>query len=282
MSDCTYGSNDKVGSALAVRWRCRAQRIVDLAKIRYLICDAERNSFQGALMSIGQLNNSLNTSYSTNSQATSKLDGVSTSLKRASTKLQTQLDSATASLSSLGKFKASVGELQTAAQGLSQFKTGTSSEDVKKKLASFIANFNKMVTSTKAAASDSSGVERISSGMTRAMSADLSRIIELRNMGFTRGSDGTLRLDATKFEAAYQASPSAMQGTLSKLGKLVDKAASKELASDGRIGTSIDAFARQTSVLKLQQGALLKATQQYASLMQSNTGSSFGPFTPYR
>jgi hypothetical protein len=187
--------------------------------------------------------------------------------------LQTQVDAASASLSSFGKFKASVGELQTTAQGLGGFKTTSSNEDVKKKLTSFIANFNKMVVSTKAATTDSSGVERISSGMKRAMSADFSRIGELRNMGFTRGSDGTWKLDATKFDAAYQASPSAMQSTLSKLGQLVDKAASKELASDGRIGNSIDAFTRQSSLLKLQQSALLKATQQYVSLTQSSTGS---------
>ena len=233
-------------------------------------------------MSIAQINSSLSSSYSTSSQATSKLDAVATGLKRASTKLQTQLHAASTSLSSFGKFKASVGELQTTSQGLSQFKASSTSEDVKMKLTSFIANFNNMVASTRTAATGASGVERISSGMTRAMSADLSRIGELRGMGFTKGSDGTLKLDTTKFDAAYKASSSAVRSTLSRLGQLVDKAASKELASDGRISNSIDNLTKQSSLLKLQQNALLKASQQYTSSMQSSAAISLRAYSSYR
>ena len=237
-------------------------------------------------MSISQLSNALSTSYSSSNsastQATAKTDAISTSLNKASTKLQTQLDAATASLSTLGKFKASVSVLQTAAQSLSQFTATSTSEDVKNGLTSFIANFNTMVASTKTAAKDGSGVDRISRGMTRAMSADLSKISDLRNMGFTKASDGTLKLDAAKFEAAYKASPTAVQTTLSKLGQLVDKSANKELASDGRIGSSMDALASKSSVLKLQQSALLKASQNYTSLIQSSAGSALNAYKSYR
>lgn len=236
-------------------------------------------------MSISQLSNSLSTSYSTNTststQATAKTDAVSTSLNKSSTKIQTQLDAATASLSALGKFKASVSVLQTSAQSLSQFTATSSSDDVKKGLSSFIANFNAMVASTKTVATDSSGVDRISKGMTRAMSADLSKISDLRNMGFTKASDGTLKLDAAKFEAAYKASPSAVQSTLSKLGQLVDKSANKELASGGRIGSSMESLSSKSSLLKLQQSALLKASQQYTSLMSSSAGSTLSAYTSY-
>jgi flagellar capping protein FliD len=237
-------------------------------------------------MSISQLSNLLATSYSTSNsvltQAAAKADAISTSLNKSSTKIQTQLDATSASLSTLGKFKASVSMLQTAAQSLSQFSATSSSDDVKKGLSSFIANFNTVVAATKAAATDSSEVDRISRGMTRAMSADLSKISELRNLGFSKASDGSLKLDAAKFEAAYKASPAAVQSTLAKLGKLADKSANKELASDGRIGSSMDTLVSKSSVLKLQQNALTTASQRYTSLMQSSAGNTLSAYTSYR
>jgi len=65
-----------------------------------------------------------------------------------------------------------------------------------------------------------------------------------------------------------------VQGTLAKVGQVVDKAASKELASDGRISSSMSALNSKSSVLQLQQSALLKAAQQYASLSSSSVSSA--------
>lgn len=233
-------------------------------------------------MSITQLANSLTTSYSagnqSSAQATSNLDKVSAGINKSSAKIQTQLDTASTSLSTFGKFKASVSVTQVSAQSLSKFTATSSSDDVRKGLTSFITNFNSMVASTQTAAAETSGVQRISRGMTRAMSADLSKITELRNMGFTKASDGTLKLDAAKFDAAYTASPSTVQSTLAKLGKLVDKSANKELASGGSIGNTMDSLTSKSSLLKLQQSVLLKASQQYTSWLQSGTGSALNAY----
>jgi hypothetical protein len=233
-------------------------------------------------MSISQLANSLTTSYSasnqSSAQATSNTDKVSAGINKSSVKIQTQLDTASTSLSTFGKFKASVSVTQVSAQSLSKFTATSSSDDVKKGLATFITNFNSMVASTQTAAAETSGVQRISRGMTRAMSADLSKITELRNMGFTKASDGTLKLDAAKFDAAYAASPSTVQSTLAKLGQLVDKSANKELASGGSIGNTMDSLTSKSSLLKLQQSVLLKASQQYTSWLQSNTASALNAY----
>jgi flagellar capping protein FliD len=107
--------------------------------------------------------------------------------------------------------------------------------------------------------------------MTRAMTADFSKVDALRQMGFTKASDGSLTLNASKLEAAYKASPSGVLGTLSKLGKLVDKAAAKELASSGGITSSVSALSNKASTLQLQKTALLKAVQQYASFAQAGS-----------
>ena len=225
-------------------------------------------------MTISPLSSALTSTTSssqTAAQAAEKANPITAGLQKSSTKLQTLLDATTASLSTLGKFKAAVSATQTAANSLSALKDGASSDAVKKALGSFVSTFNAMVASTQSVAATSSGVERISRGMTRAMTADFSKVDALRQMGFTKASDGSLALDASKLEAAYKASPSGVLGTLSKLGKLVDKAATKELASGGGIGSSVSALTTKASTLQLQKNALLKAAQQYASFAQAGS-----------
>jgi hypothetical protein len=223
-------------------------------------------------MNISQIASSSTTS-SQSTTATAAANPISASLTKSTTKLQTQLDTATANLSTLGKFKAAVSVVQTGAKSLSNLKTGSTSDEVKQALTAFISNFNSMVSSTQALANDTSGVSTISRGMTRAMTADFSRVSELRQMGFTKASDGSLKLDTAKFEAAFKASPTNVQSTLSKLGQLVDKAATKELASDGRISSTMSALSSKSSTLQLQQSALLKAAQQYASVSSASASS---------
>ncbi|HEY8904760.1 MAG TPA: flagellar filament capping protein FliD, partial [Rhodoferax sp.] len=196
----------------------------------------------------------------------------------ATTQLQMQLATATANLSTLGKFKASVTVAQASAKSLTTLTSSSTSDAVKKALTAFISDFNSMLAATKTAASDTSGVGTLSRGMTRAMTADFSRVDALRHMGFTKASDGTLKLDDAKFAAAFKNSSSSVQSPLAKLGQLVDKAATKELASDGRLSHSMSAFSSKSSTLQLQQSALLKAAQQYASFASSSTSSTLSAY----
>jgi len=217
------------------------------------------------------------TTSATSSQSTkaaAAANPIAASITKSTTKLQTQLDAASANLSTLGKFKAAVSVVQTSAKSLTTLKDSSTSDQVKQALTAFISNFNSMVASTQAVTTDTSGVSTISRGMTRAMTADFSRVSELRQMGFTKASDGSLKLDAAKFEAAFKASPGNVQSTLSKLGQLVDKAATKELASDGRISSAMGALSSKSSILQLQQSALLKAAQQYASVSSASASSA--------
>jgi len=231
-------------------------------------------------MNISQILSTSTSSASSSSKTTTQAaaaaaaNPITASINKTNVKLQTQLDTASANLSTLGKFKASVVAAQTSAKSLTTLKDSSTSDEVKKALTAFISDFNKMVTSTQTAATDTSGVNTISRGMTRAMTADFSRVDALRQMGFTKASDGSLKLDTAKFEAAYKASPSSVQSTLSKLGQMVDKAATKELASDGRISSSMSALSSKSSLLQTQQSALTKAAQQYASLSSSSLSSA--------
>jgi hypothetical protein len=232
---------------------------------------------KGSTMNISQLLSnstaSLATNNKTSTQASGALSPVLAGITKSSNNLQTKLTAATANLSTLGKFKSAVSLVQTSAKSLGSFTSTSSSSDVKVGVTSFIANFNAVVSSAQSAAAEASGTDKISRAMTRAISADLSKISELRNMGFTKASDGSLKLDAAKFDAAYKASPTGVQNVLAKLGQLVDKAAGKELGSDGRISMAISTLTNQSTQLQSQRNALLKAVQQY-SAAQSGTSSS--------
>lgn len=219
-------------------------------------------------------NNTTTSQTTTQAGATAATNPITASINKSTAKLQAQLTAATANLSTLGKFKAAVAAAQTSATGLTRLKDSGTSDEAKKALTAFISDFNSMVTSTQTAAAETSGVNTISRGMTRAMTADFSRVGELRNMGFTKASDGSLKLDAAKFEAAFKASASGVQATLAKLGQMVDKAAAKELGSEGRISSSIGALSSKSSLLQLQHSALQKVAQQYASMSPSPVSSA--------
>ena len=100
------------------------------------------------------------------------------------------------------------------------------------------------------------------------MTADFSRVDALRQMGFTRASDGSLKLDMAKLDQALKASPAKVSATLNKLGSLVDKVATREMAGDGSIQDAVNTMTARSSNLKVQQNSLLMAAQQYASFAQ--------------
>lgn len=202
--------------------------------------------------------------------STEKLSQLHPSLTKAATRIQGQLDTASSSLSTVGKLKASVSELQQSAQGLGALTEKSTAQEVRTALSRFVTSFNSMISSGKLASSQGGQVDQLSRGMTRAMSADLSKIDTLRQMGVEKTSDGSLRLDASKFDTAYKAAPDELRASLVKLGQLADKAAGKELASGGRIADSMDTLKIRSGELKLQQNSLIKVS----SVLGATTSTS--------
>lgn len=213
------------------------------------------------------------TTTQTSTQSTSasdRLDAIGTGLQRSGNKIQTQLDTASASLSTLGKFKAAVAQAQSAAKAVADLKDTATADEVKTAMTSLVEKFNAMVSASSAVTTDTSGASRISKALVRTLGADMSKISSLRNLGLSKGSDGRYTLDATKLAAAYQASPTGVRDTLDKLGNLMDKVATKELASDGAIVQTSTALTNKASLLQLQKSALQKALQQYTSFAASS------------
>lgn len=228
-------------------------------------------------MNINQLTNSATSGNLTNSgqsstQATSATNPVSQAMLKAGARLQVQLDSTTAQLSSFGKLKSAVSDVQLAASALSAFTATTRAADVKTAAAKFIASFNAAVTTARSTAAlpgnvsaESSSANRISRDMAKSIAPNTATMDALRKLGVKQLADGTLALDTAKFDAAQKADPASVRAALAKLGQQAEKTATKELASGGDVTNSVASLNQRSTSLKTQQSSMLAMAQKLAA-----------------
>jgi len=144
-----------------------------------------------------------------------------------------------------------------------------------------VSSFNATVTSAKTTASvttgtaASSSATRVGKDMVRAVSDSKATIDSLKNIGFSMQKDGSLTVDAKKFEAAQLADPAGVKAALAKIGQQVDKTATQELATSGDVNASVASLSQRATVLKNQQTALA-GLQQTASASTTGTSSYYG------
>jgi flagellar hook-associated protein 2 len=197
-------------------------------------------------------------------------------------------------LSSFGQMKSAVADAQGAARGLTGLTSSSSASDALAAATQFVARFNAAISAAQSGAAVKSGspdatvgAARVQRELTHSLTNDTSMMTALRKMGFKTAADGTLSLDATKFNAALQADPDGALGTLAKAGHAVDKTAGSELGADGTLTHSAALLARRTADLKSQQG-LMTALQQWmatqgtgATTSSSSTSASSGTNAGY-
>ena len=228
------------------------------------------------------LSNTSTTAAAQEDPTTAALNKISPALGKAHGRVQSQLQSDSTSLSQLGKYKATVSDLSTAAQALSQLGSGTASvADNAKVVERFVAAYNQAITASQTGTSSEASSTLAASRRTL-MNTDTSRS-QLAKLGLSRQADGTLKLDATALNKALAASTASSTGgtsgttasglsTLAQLGKAIGKRADSELSSTSRLATATSLFSGKTSLLKQQQSRLLEAATQMAS--QSSSTSS--------
>lgn len=211
------------------------------------------------------------------------LNKISPALGKAHGRVQSQLQSDSTSLSQLGKYKATVADLASAAQALSQLGSGTGSvADQAKVVERFVTAYNQAITASRPDTSSEASSTLASSrrALTNA-SADTSRS-QLAKLGLSRQADGTLKLDTAALNKALTAGAStgtAATGgtglsTLAQLGKAIGKRADNELASSSRLATATSLFSGKTTQLKQQQTRLLEAATQMSSQANTSTGTN--------
>lgn len=223
-----------------------------------------------------------NTSTTTTAQedtTTAALDKVSPALGKAHGRVQSQLQSHSASLSQLGKYKATVADLSSAAQSLSQLGSSTASvADNTKVVERFVAAYNQAIKASQPDTT-SEASSTLASSRRALTNTDTSRS-QLAKLGLSRQADGTLKLDTAALSKALTTSAASSAGTgtalstLAQLGKAIGKRADNELASGSRLATATNLYSGKTALLKQQQTRLLEAATQMSS--QASTGVNTG------
>lgn len=228
------------------------------------------------------LGNPSTTAAAQEDPTTAALNKISPALGKAHGRVQSQLQSDSTSLSQLGRYKATVADLSSAAQALSQLGRGTSVADNAKVVERFVAAYNQAITASRPDASSEASSTLASSRRALTNASDASRS-QLAKLGLSRQADGTLKLDTAALNKALAASTASGTSTgtatgsglstLAQLGKAIGKRADNELTSTSRLATATSLYSSKTAQLKQQQTRLLEAATQMSSQASTNTGN---------
>ncbi|WP_394788897.1 hypothetical protein [Rhodoferax sp.] len=204
----------------------------------------------------------MDTSLQTGTQAASFSLAGQAGFQKAEKRIQAQVDSASAQLSSFGKLQSSLFAAQSAAGALTSLANNSTAAAQKSAAVDFAAAFNAAVAAAKATAAltgDSAATRsasRTGQDLLQALGGNTATTSALKKLGFSLASGGNLQLDSKTFDAAVKANGTAVLASLATLGQNVYTAAAKELGFDGNVGLSLSSLGQRASILKTQQAML--------------------------
>lgn len=219
---------------------------------------------------------------STGTQATERSGGSVRGLLKAEQRIQAQLDTTSDQLSSLGKLKSAISEVQSTAAVVANLPATRKFDDVKAALGQLVTAFNTATDRTNPtanAASDSATREsagRAGQSMLRAVTADKTALSTLGDAGISLNSQGKLSIDTVRLASAQASNPSGLRDSVVKLGRQLDKATTRELALDGSVGNPLAAANQRAFVLKSQQTTLASLQQAGVKTTASSFSARFG------
>jgi flagellar hook-associated protein 2 len=202
-------------------------------------------------MDLGSVNSSLTSlaaqqQLSSNQMTQASSTRVNDALKNSTQQAQKQAEGARVKLSALGKVSAGLANVRDAATSLQDTSKTTNTEaGAAKALNNFVKAFNDQNASVKSLTAQSGGTlsseYRVKAGtndVNRSATNDSGGQNSLSSIGVTVQSDGSLKVDAKAFAAAYKANPDSVKTTLANLGERTGAAANRQLSSTGAIGAA--------------------------------------------
>lgn len=219
-----------------------------------------------------------------NSSAAAGTDKVAKAFERADQRLQQQRDSTSAQVSSFGQLKSAVSDVQGAARALGTTTPTSSSTELARAADTFVKAFNGGITAARAsqtqagASTEGLGARRAEGDLRRSV-GNGSLTAELQKIGISQQSDGTLKIDTTKFNAAAQSNSAGLRETLAKVGNKVQATATRELADTGSVGASLKSLNSRASSLQTrqtEQQSLVASLQKSANSQSNSFGNNAG------
>lgn len=210
----------------------------------------------------------------------------------ANLRVEQKLSSTDVRLSSFSQMKAGFAGVQAAAKDLSAPKKTGSTADIVKVAQSFATAFNTATSSVNSAVKGDgkkSGVlagdahATLASNDLRSIVASGSNTADLRKIGISLKSDGTIAVDSAALQSAIQSNPNAVKDTLSRIGKQAEQVSAKELAATGNVGGSVDTLTNLSKGLTTQlaeQKRLAAASQDalQQQFVSSNAASGIDAY----
>lgn len=207
-------------------------------------------------------------------KAPAAVDSVTLVLQKTDKKVQVQREAVAVELSSVGKLQSAFSQVQSASRALANPSPAvTSDADIAKAADKFVKAVNIAVRTTRSATTAKGGLIdnghalAAEGGLLRAVAGDSQASSSLRQLGITQQSDGTLAIDAKKFDAALKANPEAVRSALADIGQQVNRTVTRELGNSGNVGSSLSLLQNRAKHLDDQAAA----QQAVAGMAQQTT-----------
>ena len=218
---------------------------------------------------------------SSSTTATAQSEAVQKAGNKASARLDQELQTTTAQISAYGQVQSSFARVQDSGKALAATQSSTSTADLKKNLQAFVSAYN---DSRSASAATSTGnASAASRELQRSVSTDSARA-DLKSLGITQNSDGSLTLNTESLDASLQSNTSAVTSAASRIGSTAEQSATSALAATGSIGSSVSTLnARETSIenRQAQQQQLLAESQQQVTQATNFLSSALAGIVSY-
>jgi flagellar hook-associated protein 2 len=218
-------------------------------------------------------------SLSTNSNVQS--DPVQKAFATAASRIEKQQQTTNVQLSSYGKVKAAFASVDDAAKSLSAMKSTTSSADLKKGIESFVQAYN---DARGAAVTTEGSARSAGNDLRRTASSDGNRS-DLRSLGITQNTDGSLAIDSKKLDAALQANPEIARAAATQVSGQMQQVATRALSSSGSVGATFNTLTSRADSLnaaKASQANLTSAYQKTVSDQANRWSASLAGITSYQ
>lgn len=206
--------------------------------------------------------------------AAAAVDPVQKAIEKASTRLEGQKQATAVQLSAYGQVKAGFSRVEDAGKALAK-NDSLSTTDTKKALQSLVSAYN---DTRSAAASTSPGYAGNASNTLRRTASTDSMRSDLKSLGITQKSDGSLAIDAKKLDHALASNPSTFRETASRVGGQLQQSASRALSEGGGISKTLNSLSAQAQQIGAQQSGLQGLTSAQQSLSSSDSAAGISSY----
>jgi flagellar capping protein FliD len=195
-------------------------------------------------------------------------------LDQASQRLQDQQSSTQVRLSAFGQIQSAVEKLQESGRPLRDNESTNTPDEARSVVKNFVDAYNtardvaNRTTGEEGALADDNRAQVAASELSRALNSTSRN--ELRSIGINTNSNGTLSIDAQRFEQALQENNQEVSRTLANVGQQVEESTTRTV--ENTVNRSVENLEAQNRALEAQQTQqqelvdnLQQATEQAAA-----------------